>query len=141
MLRPGAWALAAVLGLAACQSATPTDLSTPPEVQKCADAAGFTARANTLRARGVRGDIIATPQEQAEMNACVKAAGQPAAAKAAPPATATSVKMAPEATTAPARDFSAPAPAARQKTAVIPPVRLCRVTMIGGTGYACSMYR
>ena len=78
MLRPGAWALAAVLGLAACQSATPTVLSTPPEVQKCADAAGFTARANTLRARGVRGDIIATPQEQAEMNACVKAAGQSA---------------------------------------------------------------
>ncbi|MFZ0100270.1 MAG: hypothetical protein WAK98_17410 [Gemmobacter sp.] len=138
MLRPGAWALAAVLGLAACQSATPTVLSTPPEVQKCADAAGFTARANTLRARGVRGDIIATPQEQAEMNACVKAAGQPApvtAAKAAP------VKAAPVATTAPARDFSAPAPDARQKTAVVPPVRLCRVTMIGGTGYACSMYR
>lgn len=138
MLRPGAWALAAVLGLAACQSATPTVLSTPPEVQKCADAAGFTARANTLRARGVRGDIIATPQEQAEMNACVKAAGQSApvtAAKAAP------VKAAPVATTAPARDFSAPAPDARQKTAVVPPVRLCRVTMIGGTGYACSMYR
>jgi hypothetical protein len=45
------------------------------------------------------------------------------------------------ATTAPARDFSAPAPDARQKTAVIPPVRLCRVTMVGGTGYACGMYR
>jgi hypothetical protein len=141
MLRPGALALAAVLGLAACQSATPTVLSTPPEVQKCADAAGFTARANTLRARGVRGDIIATPQEQAEMNACVKAAGQTAPVTSAPTASTASVNAAPVATTAPARDFSAPAPATRQKTAVIPPVRLCRVTMVGGTGYACSMYR
>jgi hypothetical protein len=89
----------------------------------------------------VRGDIIATPQEQAEMNACVKAAGQPAPVTAVPTANAASVNATPVATTAPARDFSAPAPDARQKTAVIPPVRLCRVTMVGGTGYACSMYR
>lgn len=126
-MRGGVVAIVAALGLAACQAVVPPYATTPPLVQKCSDRAGFTARADALRAKGQRGDIIATATEQRVIEACM-AAAVPPAKPAAPVATAPKP--------------AAPAPEARRKPAPAPAIPTeagrCRLTLVGGTGYACS---
>lgn len=131
-MRAGVVAIAATLGLAACQTAVPPYATTPPLVQQCSDRAGFTARADALRVRGQHGDIIATATEQRAIEACLAAAPPVKPAALAP--TAAPVTAAPKPAT--------PAPDARRKPAPAPVVPTeagrCRLTLVGGTGYACS---
>ena len=129
-MRGGVVAIVAALGLAACQAAVPPYATTPPLVQKCSDRAGFTARADALRAGGQRGDIIATATEQRAIEACMNSAAPPAKPAASAPPVAAAPKPA------------APAPEARRKPAPAPAIPTeagrCRLTLVGGTGYACS---
>lgn len=138
-MRGGVVAIAAALGLAACQAVVPPYATTPPLVQQCSDKAGFTARADALRASGQRGDIIATTREQRAIEACL-AATPPVAATAAPPVLRPAPVLAPVPAHTPKP--AAPAPAQRRKPAPAPVEQTeagaCRVTMIGGTGYGCS---
>lgn len=132
-MRSGVVAIAAALGLAACQAAVPPYATTPPLVQQCSDRAGFTARAEALRAKGQRGDIIATASEQRAIEACLAAAAPPAK-PAAPAATAAPVATAPKPATPAAEAKRKPAPAPVTPTEA----GRCRLTLVGGTGYACS---
>ncbi len=61
---------AILVALAACQ--TSSSAGNPALVRSCTAASGFPARAEAAKAAGAEGEVLATEQELASVNACMR---------------------------------------------------------------------